>query len=83
MNTALNPSGRPALKLELMKRTTLLDIEEMTCRVAKAPLGGVDIWLAKDLGSQFFKDTHIVSLLAQAARRNGSTVRQSVPAVEG
>ncbi|ABF43256.1 hypothetical protein Acid345_4256 [Candidatus Koribacter versatilis Ellin345] len=72
MTTGTIANPHTTLTLQLLKTTTLPEIEEMTCRLANAKHGSVDIWLAKDLGSQFFKDSRIVTLLAAAAHRKMS-----------
>ena len=57
------------LTFKVQKANTLLDIEDMIHSVTASKARSVDFWLAKDLGSQLFKDTRIVCLFAAAASR--------------
>ncbi len=62
------------LTVRLIRSQTLPDIEEELRRIYKSGVKQVDVWMARDLGPQFFKDTRIVSLLA-AATHLGVRVR--------
>lgn len=67
----MNPKAVPGqtLPLKIKKADTLLDIENMITDLSVSDLKSVDLWLAKDLGIQLFKDTRVTALIAAAATR--------------
>lgn len=58
-----------ALKLEILTRSTLLDVEELARQLNATQEDTVDIWLPTDIGAQFFKESRIAALLATGAAR--------------
>lgn len=58
-----------AMKIEIMKRPKLPDIEALISKLASTQESQLEVWLARDMGSAFFVESRMVALLASAARK--------------
>ena len=56
------------LRIEVLKRQTLLDTELLIERISNTRLSSVEVWLATDLAPHLFRDSLIASLFAFARR---------------
>lgn len=54
--------------LQVSKKSTIRDLEDLTAHLTTNQSGSVDVWLPRELGTQFFKENRVTSLLAMAAR---------------
>jgi hypothetical protein len=57
-----------ALKLEVTRKCSVLDIESMLAQVQSSSAPFVDIWLSRDVGAALFIESRITALFATAAR---------------
>ena len=57
------------MKIEIMKRPKLPDIEALISKLASTQESQLEVWLAGNMGSAFFVESRMVALLASAARK--------------